>query len=87
MEVNSVVTGANDLSKVNEVKQEKQNKQKEGVRQLAQQQTIANQTDKLEISDEAKRMQEIKTKIENGYYKTSGVLEETAKKIFDKINK
>lgn len=85
MEVNSLVTGTSDLNKVSEVKQEKQSIQKEEVQQSTNQQRTANGTDKLEISDEAKRMKEIKDKLKSHFYDSMEVQQQVAQNIYRKI--
>lgn len=85
MEVNSLVTGTSDLNKVSEVKQEKQSIQKEEVQQSTNQQRTANRSDKLEISDEAKRMKEIKDKLKSHFYDSMEVQQQVAQNIYRKI--
>ncbi|MCX7879309.1 MAG: hypothetical protein N2517_01455 [Ignavibacteria bacterium] len=41
--------------------------------------------DKLEISEEARRLQQIKSKIESGFYNNLEIIQKTAEKIFNKI--
>ncbi len=85
MEVNSVVTGTSDLNKINEVKSEKQSIPKEEIQQSKQQQQTTNQTDKLEISDEAKRMQSIENRLKNRFYDSKEVQQKVAYNIYRKI--
>jgi archaellum component FlaC len=87
MEVNSVGTGTSDLNKVNEVKSEKQSISKEEIQQPKQQQQTTNQTDKLEISDEAKRMQTIENRLRSKFYDSEEVQQKTAQNIYRKIFK
>lgn len=85
MEVNSVVTGSSDLNKVNEAKQEKQSIQKEEVQQSTKQQQTRNRTDKLEISEEAQRMKEIKDKLRSHFYDSMEVQQRVAHNIYRKV--
>lgn len=44
-------------------------------------------TDKLQISEQAKNMQNIKNRIETGYYNKDEIIRNTAEKIYQKISK
>jgi hypothetical protein len=44
-------------------------------------------TDKLQISEQAKNMQNIKNRIETGYYNKNEIIRNTAEKIYQKISK
>lgn len=82
MEVNSI--GTNGVNKIADAKPEKQNMQKDEIQASKQQQTIT-QTDKLEISDEAKRMQTIENRLKSGFYDNEEVQRATAQNIYRKI--
>ncbi len=82
MEINSI--GTNGVNKIADAKPEKQNMQKDGIQASKQQQTTT-QTDKLEISDEAKRMQTIENRLKSGFYDNEEVQRATAQNIYRKI--
>lgn len=85
MNVNSVGIGTGDVNKVNQVKQEKQEIQKAELQRFKQSQTTTNQTDKLEISNEAKKMQTIENRLKNRFYDNKEVQRKTALNIYRKI--
>lgn len=82
MEINSI--GTNGVNKIADAKPEKQNIQKDEIQASKQQQTTT-QTDKLEISDEAKRMQTIENRLKSGFYDNEEVQRATAQNIYRKI--
>lgn len=75
--------GGNDISKIstNSIQQRRNEGKIQG--DNISRNIVVN--DKLQISEEGKKMQEIRKKIENGFYNSSNVIEITSKKILEKL--
>lgn len=75
--------GGNDISKIstNSIQQRRNEGKIQG--DNISRNIVVN--DKLQISEEGKKMQEIRKKIENGFYNSNNVIEITSKKILEKL--
>ncbi len=87
MDVKPISTGIKGVNNYERAKQGEANPPKPEVQESKSKKTSNNLIDKLDMSDEAKKMLSIEQKVKSGSYNSSEVLQKVAQNIYQKLFK